>query len=167
MMIRKLALILIPLSFYFSQGHQKTVLKNDIQEYLFSTQLILHDFVRIEDELFSHKEDSRINKSLESLKKMLLKSRGDFHRSSLRKYNNQEKKLISKIDGYSEKLKNAINQLKLISTKKNKSSPYSLVERRGDKIKLIELKKLFLDDRQRLNDLLNEFVLTNIPAATQ
>ena len=46
---------------------------------------------RIEDELFNHKEGSKINKSLESLTKMLLKSKGDFHRSSLRKYNNQEK----------------------------------------------------------------------------
>ena len=78
-MIRKLALILIPLSFYFSQSHQKIVLKDDIQEYLFSTQLILHDFVRTEDELFNHKEGSTINKSLESLTKMLLKSKGDFH----------------------------------------------------------------------------------------
>ena len=164
MMIRKLALILIPLSFNFSQNHQKTVLKDDIQEYLFSTQLILHDFVRIEDELFNHKEGSRINKSLESLTKMLLKSKGDFHRLSLRKYNNQEKKLISTIDSYAEKLKNAINHLKLISMKKNKSSSYFSVEISEDKIKLIELRKLFLDERQRLNDLLNEFILTNIPA---
>ena len=166
-MIRKLALILIPLSFYFSQSHQKIVLKDDIQEYLFSIQLILHDFIRIEDELFNHKEGSRINKSLESLTKMLLKSKGDFRRSSLRKYNNQEKKLISTIDGYSEKLKNAINQLKLISTKKNKSSSYFSVERSADKIKLIESKKLFLVERQRLNELLNEFILTNIPATAQ
>jgi len=164
MMIRKLAFILIPLSFYFSQSHQKTVLKDDIQEYLFSTQLILNDFVRIEDELFNHKESSRFNKSLESLKKMLLKSKGDFHRSSLRKYNNQEKKLISTIDVCTEKLKNSINQLKLISTKKNKSNSYSSIERSDDKIKLIELKKLFFDEMQLLNDLLNEFILTNIPA---
>ena len=163
-MIRILAFIFIPLSFYFSQSNQKTVLKDDIQEYLFSTQLILNDFVRIEDELFNHKESSRFNKSLESLKKMLLKSKGDFHRSPLRKYNNQEKKLISTIDVCTEKLKNSINQLKLISTKKNKSNSYSSIERSDEKIKLIELKKLFFDEMQLLNDLLNEFILTNIPA---
>ena len=60
-----------------------------------------------------------------------------------------------------------INHLKLISMKKNKSSSYFSVEISEDKIKLIELRKLFLDERQRLNDLLNEFILTNIPAAAQ
>tara|TARA_B100001564_G_C20607633_1_gene655956 strand:- start:98 stop:598 length:501 start_codon:yes stop_codon:yes gene_type:complete len=163
-MIRILALTLIPLSFYFSQSSQKIILKNDIQEYLFSVQLIFHDFIRFEDETFNNKENSRISNSLESLTKMLLKSKGDFHRLSLIKYNNQEKKLISIIDDYTNKLKEAINQLKLISKKKNETSLYSSAERLDDKIKLIELKKLFLDERQSLNDLLNEFILTNVPA---
>ena len=84
MMIRKLALILIPLSFYLSQNHQKTVLNNDIQEYLFSTQRILHDFIKLEDEVFNQKVNSRTSKSLESTVKMLLKNKNDF--TSLFKY---------------------------------------------------------------------------------
>ena len=52
-MIRKLIIILILISLCFLQGSQKIILKNEIQEYLFSTQLILHDFVRFEEELFN------------------------------------------------------------------------------------------------------------------
>ena len=40
--------------------------------------------------------------------KILLKSKGDFYQLSLRKYSDQGKKLISKIDDYTEKLKRAI-----------------------------------------------------------
>ena len=112
MMIRKLALILIPLSFYLSQNYQKTVLNNDIQEYLFSTQRILHDFIKLEDEVFNQKVNSRTSKSLESTVKMLLKNKNDFHRSKNRKYNIKEKKLIAQIDNYTIELKKAIIHLK-------------------------------------------------------
>ena len=52
MMIRKLAFILIPLSFYFSQSHQKTVLKDDMQEHFYYIQLSLYNFVRFESTIF-------------------------------------------------------------------------------------------------------------------
>ena len=164
MMIRKLALILIPLSFYLSQNHQKTVLNNDIQEYLFSTQRILHDFIKLEDEVFNQKVNSRTSKSLESTVKMLLKNKNDFHRSKNRKYNIKEKKLIAQIDNYTIELKKAIIHLKLISIKKNESTSQLVFGQSDDKEKLEKLKKSFKNEGQRLNALLNEFILTNIPA---
>ena len=166
-MIRKLIIILIPISLCFLQGSQKIILKNEIQEYLFSTQLILHDFVRFEEELFNQNKYSRLVKSSESLIKMLAKSRNDFYRSSNSKYSKKEKELIVGIDRYVGKLKTAIAQLRLISTKQNKSNSYLFDEKNNDKIKLIEMKKSFTDEKKYLDGLLNEFILTNIPAAAQ
>ncbi len=51
MVKRKLAFDLIPLQFYFSHVFQKIVLNNKIKKYLFSTQLILHDLDRLDNEL--------------------------------------------------------------------------------------------------------------------
>ena len=166
-MIRKLIIILIPILFGLLQGSQKIILKNEIQEYLFSTQLILHDFVRFEEELFNQNKYSRLVKSSESLIKMLVKSRNDFYRASNSKYSKKEKELIAGIDKYVEKLKTAIAQLRLISTKQNKSNSYLFDEKNDDKIKLIEMKKSFTDEKQYLNGLLKEFILTNIPAVAQ
>jgi predicted phosphohydrolase len=98
---------------------------------------------------------------------MLVKSRNDFYRSSNSKYSKKEKELIAGIDKYVEKLKTAIAQLRLISTKQNKSNSYLFDEKNDDKIKLIEMKKSFTDEKQYLNGLLKEFILTNIPAAAQ
>ena len=166
-MIRKLIIILILISLCFLQGSQKIILKNEIQEYLFSTQLILHDFVRFEEDLFNQNKYSRLVKSSESLIKMLAKIRNDFYRSSNLKYSKKEKELIVGIDRYVQKLKTAIAQLRLISTKQNKSNSYLFDEKNNDKIKLIEMKKSFTDEKKYLDDLLNEFILTNIPAAYQ
>lgn len=166
-MIRKLIIILILISLCFLQGSQKIILKNEIQEYLFSTQLILHDFVRFEEELFNQNKYSRLVKSSESLIKMLAKIRNDFYRSSNSKYSKKEKELIVGIDRYVQKLKTAIAQLILISTKQNKSNSYLFDEKNNDKIKLIEMKKSFTDEKKYLDGLLNEFILTNIPAAAQ
>ena len=174
MMIRKLLIILILISLCVLRGSQKVILKNEIQEYLFSTQLILHDFIRFEEELFNQKikksnqnKYSRLVKSSESLIKMLAKSRNDFYRSSNSKYSKKEKELIVGIDRYVEKLKIAIAQLRLISTKQNKSNSYLFDEKNNDKIKLIEMKKSFTDEKKYLDGILNEFILTNIPAASQ
>ena len=173
-MIRKLIIILILISLCFLQGSQKIILKNEIQEYLFSTQLILHDFVRFEEDLFNQNikksnqnKYSRLVKSSESLIKMLAKIRNDFYRSSNSKYSKIEKELIVGIDRYVQKLKTAIAQLILISTKQNKSNSYLFDEKNNDKIKLIEMKKSFTDEKKYLDGLLNEFILTNIPAAAQ
>ena len=95
--------------------------------------------------------------------KMLLKNKNDFHRSKNRKYNIKEKKLIAQIDNYTTELKNAITHLKLISIKKNGSTSQLVFEQSDDKEKLINLKKSFENEGQRLNALLNEFILTNIP----
>jgi len=173
-MIRKLLIILILISLCVLGGSQKVILKNEIQEYLFSTQLILHDFVRFEEELFNQNikksnqnKYSRLVKSSESLIKMLVKSRNDFSRSSNSKYIKKEKELIAGIDRYVEKLNTAIAQLRLISTKQNKSNSYLFDEKNNDKIKLIEMKKSFTDEKKYLDGLLNEFILTNIPAAAK
>ena len=173
-MIRKLVIILIPISFCVLNGSQKIILKNEIQEYLFSTQLILHDFVRFEEELFNQNikksnqnKYNRLVKSSETLMKMLAKIRNDVYRSSNSKYSKKEKELIARIDRYVEKLNTAIAQLRLISTKQNKSNSYLFDEKNNDKIKLIEMKKSFTDEKKYLDGLLNEFILTNIPAAVQ
>jgi len=98
---------------------------------------------------------------------MLAKIRNDFYRSSNLKYSKKEKELIVGIDRYVQKLKTAIAQLILISTKQNKSNSYLFDEKNNDKIKLIEMKKSFTDEKKYLDGLLNEFILTNIPAAAQ
>ena len=117
-MIKKIIIVLVYFSINFSQNAQKLILKSEIQEYLFSTQRILHTFVKLENEVFNQKGNSRTSKSLESTVKMLLKNKNDFHRSKNRKYNIKEKKLIAQIDNYTIELKNAITHLKLISIKK-------------------------------------------------
>ena len=96
--------------------------------------------------------------------KMLLKNKNDFHRSKNRKYNIKEKKLIAQIDNYTIELKKAITHLKLISIKKNESTSQLVFGQSDDKEKLEKLKKSFKNEGQRLNALLNEFILTNIPA---
>ena len=163
-MIKKIIIVLVYFSINFSQNAQKMILKSEIQEYLFSTQRILHAFVKLENEVFNQKGNSRTSKSLESTVKMLLKNKNDFHRSKNRKYNIKEKKLIAQIDNYTIELKNAITHLKLISIKKNGSTSQLVFEQSDDKEKLINLKKSFENEGQRLNALLNEFILTNIPA---
>ena len=151
------------ISIIFSQNNEKIVLKSEIQEYLFSTQRILHDFIKFEDEVFNQKGNSRISKDLESTVKMLLKNKNDFHRSKNKKYNIKEKKLIAQIDNYTIELKKAITHLKLIS-KKNESISQLVFGQSDDKEKLEKLKKSFKNEGQLLNALLNEFILTNIPA---
>ena len=162
-MTKILILVSAYISIIFSQNNEKIVLKSEIQEYLFSTQRILHAFIKLENEVFNQKGDSRTSKSLESTVKMLLKNKNDFHRSKNRKYNIKEKKLIAQIDNYTTELKNAITHLKLISIKKNGSTSQLGFEQSDDKEKLINLKKSFENEGQRLNALLNEFILTNIP----
>ena len=173
-MIRKLIIILIPISLCILQGSQKIILKNEIQEYLFSTQLIIHYFVRFEEELFNQNikksnqnKYSRLVKSSESLMKMLAKIRNDFYRSSNSKYSKKEKELIVGIDKYVEKLRAAIVQLRLKSTKQNKSNSFLFDEKNKDRIKLIKMKKSFNDEKKYLDSLLNEFILTNVTAAAQ
>ena len=162
-MTKRLITTLVFISINFSQNDEKIVLKSEIQEYLFSTQRILHDFIKFEDEVFNQKRNSRTTKALEMTAKMLLKNKNDFHRSKNRKYNIKEKKLIAQIDNYTTELKNAITHLKLISIKKNGSTSQLVFEQSDDKEKLINLKKSFENEGQRLNALLNEFILTNIP----
>ena len=53
------------------------------------------------------------------------------------------------------------------SSKQNKSNSYLFDEKNNDKIKLIEMKESFTDEKKYLDGLLNEFILTNIPAAAQ
>ena len=165
-MTKRLITALVFISINFSQNDEKIVLKSEIQEYLFSTQIIFHDFIKLENEVFNQKRNSRTIKSLESIAKMLIKNKNDFHRSKNRKYNIKEKKLIAQIDNYTTELKNAITHLKLISIKKNESTPQLVFEQSDDKEKLINLKKSFENEGQRLNTLLNEFILTNIPVMT-
>ena len=163
-MTKILIIVSAYISIIFSQNNEKIVLKSEIQEYLFSTQSILHDFIKFEDEVFNQKRNSRTSKALEMTAKMLLKNKNDFHRSKNRKYNIKEKKLIAQIDNYTLELKKAITKLKLISIKKNDSTSLLLFTQKTDKEKLIKLKKSFKNEEQRLNALLNEFILTNIPA---
>ena len=163
-MTKILIIVSAYISIIFSQNNEKIVLKSEIQEYLFSTQSILHDFIKFEDEVFNQKRNSRTSKALEMTAKMLLKNKNDFHRSKNRKYNIKEKKLIAQIDNYTLELKKAITKLKLISIKKNESTSLLLFTQKTDKEKLIKLKKSFKNEEQRLNALLNEFILTNIPA---
>ena len=166
-MTKILIIVSAYISIIFSQNNEKIVLKSEIQEYLFSNQRILHDFIKLEDEVFNQKRNSKTSKSLESIAKMLIKNKNDFHRSKNRKYNIKEKKLIAQIDNYTIELKNAITHLKLISIKKNGSNSQLVFEQSDDKEKLINLKKSFENEGQRLNALLNEFILTNIPVMTQ
>ena len=163
-MTKILIIALVFISTIFSQNNGKIVLKSEIQEYLFSTQRIQHDFIKLEDEVFNQKSNSRTSKALEMTAKMLLKNKNDFHRSKNRKFNIKEKKLIAQIDNYTLELKKAITKLKLISIKKNESTSLLLFTQKTDKEKLIKLKKSFKNEEQRLNALLNEFILTNIPA---
>ena len=90
-MTKRLIIVLVLISINFSQNNEKIVLKSEIQEYLFSAQIILHDFIKLENEVFNQKGNSRTSKSLESIVKMLLKNKNDFHRSENRKYNIKEK----------------------------------------------------------------------------
>ena len=165
-MTKILIIVSAYISIIFSQNNDKIVLKSEIQEYLFSNQRILHDFIKLEDEVFNQKRNSKTSKALEMNAKMLLKNKNDFHRSKNRKYNIKEKKLIAQIDNYTTELKNAITHLKLISIKKNGSTSQLVFEQSDDKEKLINLKKSFENEGQRLNTLLNEFILTNIPVMT-
>ena len=163
-MTKILIISLVFISTIFSQNNGKIVLKSEIQEYLFSTQRIQHDFIKLEDEVFNQKSNSRTSKALEMTAKMLLKNKNDFHRSKNRKFNIKEKKLIAQIDNYTLELKKAITHLKLISIKKNESTSQLVFVQSDDKEKLEKLKKSFKNEGQRLNALLNEFILTNIPA---
>ena len=162
-MTKILIIALVFISTIFSQNNGKIVLKSEIQEYLFSTQIIFHDFIKLEDEVFNQKRNSKTSKALESTVKMLLKNKNDFHRSKNKKYNIKEKKLITQIDNYTIELKKAITHLKLISIKKNESISQLVFVQSDDKEKLEKLKKSFKNEGQRLNALLNEFILTNIP----
>ena len=146
------------------KSKQEIVLKSEIQEYLFSAQRILHDFIKFEDEVLNQKRDRGTSKSLEMTAKMLLKNKNDFHRSKNMKYNIKEMKLIAQIDNYTLELNKAITQLKSISIKKNESTSPLLFGQSDDNEKLIKLKKSFEDEGQHLNTLLGEFILTNIPA---
>ena len=163
-MTKRLITALVFISINFSQNDEKIVLKSEIQEYLFSTQIIFHDFIKLENEVFNQKRNSRTSKSLESIAKMLIKNKNDFHRSKNRKFNIKEKKLIAQIDNYTIELKKAITHLKLISIKKNESTSQLVFVQSDDKEKLEKLKKSFKNEGQRLNAILNEFILTNIPA---
>ena len=163
-MTKILIIALVFISTIFSQNNGKIVLKSEIQEYLFSIQRIQHDFIKLEDEVFNQKSNSKTSKALEMTAKMLLKNKNDFHRSKNRKFNIKEKKLIAQIDNYTLELKKAITHLKLISIKKNESTSQLVFGQSDDKEKLEKLKKSFKNEGQRLNALLNEFILTNIPA---
>ena len=160
-MTKILIIVSAYISINFSQNDEKIVLKSEIQEYLFSTQIIFHDFIKLENEVFNQKRNSRTSKSLESIAKMLIKNKNDFHRSKNRKYNTKEKNLITQIDNYIIELEKAINHLKLISIKKNESNSQLVFGKSDDKEKL---KKSFAKEGQRLNTFLNEFILANIPA---
>ena len=162
-MTKRLITTLVFISINFSQNDEKILLKSEIQEYLFSTQIIFHDFIKLENEVFNQKRNSRTSKSLESIAKMLIKNKNDFHRSKNRKYNTKEKKLITQIDNYIIELEKAITHLKLISIKKNESNSKLVFGKSDDKEKLKKLKKSFANERQRLNTFLNEFLLANIP----
>ena len=163
-MTKILIIALVFISTIFSQNNGKIVLKSEIQEYLFSIQRIQHDFIKLEDEVFNQKSNSKTSKALEMTAKMLLKNKNDFHRSKNRKFNIKEKKLIAQIDNYTLELKKAITKLKLISIKKNESTSQLVFGQSDDKEKLEKLKKSFKNEGQLLNALLNEFILTNIPA---
>ena len=65
-MTKILIIVSAYISIIFSQNNEKIVLKSEIQEYLFSTQRILHDFIKLEDEVFNQKRNSRTSKALES-----------------------------------------------------------------------------------------------------
>ena len=164
--MKRLIVISVYISIIFSQNNEKIILKSEIQEYLFSIQDILHDFMKLEGKILNQKENSTTSKFLESTGKMLLKRKADFHRFQKRKYNKKEKKLIAQIDNYAIELEKAITQLKLISVKNDKSHLQSLTRQSEDNNKLIRLKKSFKNERQRLNVFLNDFILTNIPAMT-
>ena len=56
------------------------------------------------------------------------------------------------------------NGIILISIKKNESTSQLVFVQSDDKEKLEKLKKSFKNEGQLLNALLNEFILTNIPA---
>ena len=116
-MTKILIIALVFISTIFSQNNGKIVLKSEIQEYLFSTQRIQHDFIKLEDEVFNQKRDRGTSESLEMTAKMLLKNKNDFHRSKNMKYNIKEMKLIAQIDNYTLELNKAITQLKSISIK--------------------------------------------------
>ena len=64
-MTKILIIVSAYISIIFSQNNEKIVLKSEIQEYLFSTQRILHDFIKLEDEVFNQKRNSRTSKDLE------------------------------------------------------------------------------------------------------
>ena len=166
-MIKILITVSAYISIIFSQNNEKIVLKSEIQEYLFSIQRILHDFIKFEDEVFDQKRDTRTSKALEMTAKMLLKNKNDFHRTKNRRYNIKEKKLIAQIDNYTIELKKAITHLKLISIKKNESTSPLVFGQSHDNEKLIKLKKSFENEGQHLNTLLGEFILTNIPAMSR
>ena len=160
-------IVSVYISIIFSQINEKIVLKSEIQEYLFSTQRILHDFIKFENEVFNQKRKRRTSKALEMAGKMLLKHKNDFHRSKNRKYNIKEIKLIAQIDNYTIELNKAITYLKLISIKKNESTSPLVFGQSDDNEKLIKLKKSFENEEQHLNTLMSEFILTNIPATAR
>ena len=78
-MTKILIIALVFISTIFSQNNGKIVLKSEIQEYLFSIQRIQHDFIKLEDEVFNQKSNSRTSKALEMTEKMFLKNKNDVY----------------------------------------------------------------------------------------
>ena len=78
-MTNRLITTLVFISINFSQNDEKIVLKSEIQEYLFSTQIIFHDFIKLENEVFNQKRNSRTSKSLESIAKIQYKRKKADH----------------------------------------------------------------------------------------
>ena len=95
----------------YTQNSEKIILNEDIQDYLFLTESILEDYIKLEDELFlpsEVKDYKSISDSLVSINEKLEKTRNHFHKVFKQDVNEKENNLIMFVDDYISKLSDTI-----------------------------------------------------------
>ena len=157
---------LLFLSVGLSQNSQKMILNDDIQNYLFSTQSVLKEYIIIQDDIFSPLQDTldiknykSLSYSLKSINNTLIGNKNTFSNSKDIKLDTKEKVLVNVLDKYNDKLSKTILQLKLICTKLNDLYSYPPNEYSKDMDTFQQLRDEYMNEGKFLNILLDDFLL--------
>ena len=162
----KFLIYILFLSIGWTQNSEKIILNEEIQDYLFSTQNILKEYIEVENKFFRFSDSNEnvdyksISDSLVSLYTRLEDNRNHFYEVFNQEVNEKENNLIMFLDDYISKLSDTIIQVGMISTKLNNVFDYPPGEYSQEITKFEKLKSSYMEDGQILNFYLNDFLLT-------
>ena len=172
----KKTLFIVPILFLtFLNGSQftkedKITLSKEVQDYLFSTQEILQEYISILDEIFTLLRDTLDYRDYKSFSNQLTLLNVKLMGSKERMLNtvgidlsDREKKLVEVMNQYVDKLSKTISQLNYVSSKLIDILSYPSNEYSDDINKFWVLRDDYMIYREKVNTLLEDFLITQLP----